>query len=382
MKILVIVAWAMAMSSSAYAADKDTIPLKKPTAKVKQEPDYEEAKKNIEEAMPKPYIAGIETFGTTRINETLLRQFLGKELDAWIEKGLAGSADSPAIEEQLAKKIQNKFGFESANWTVMQLFEPGNLAVYLTLDVVEKEDKAARMPFLPDPMGEVRDPDGLIKTWNEYEETALELVESGGIEPDSGPCVAFHCPFGHRHLKLKKYEKIFVDGVNRNEKGLAEVLARDKRPLSRAAAAFLLAYLKDGKKVVGYMSDRLRDPSDHVRNNVLRVLGDIAEFHPEFPISAKPILEILNYPRVSDRAKALYVTQMLALNSQAARDEILKNGIPHLLRMLNTKQPDGRELTHAILRKVSGKDFPNTDIPSWTAWYNKLPKDRVPTNKR
>lgn len=33
--------------------------------------------------------------------------------------------------------------------------------------------------------GEYKDPDGLIKLWGDYEDTAIELVETGQIEPEA-----------------------------------------------------------------------------------------------------------------------------------------------------------------------------------------------------
>src|SRR5207237_7400534 len=101
----------------------------------------------------------------------------------------------------------------------------------------------------------------------------LEHIASGQIAAEAEACHAFHCPFGHKHPLLKKYEKLFVDGVKKHEKELVEIQMKDKRPEYRANATYLLAYLKDGKKVVTQMVDRIKDPEAMVRNNALRVLG-------------------------------------------------------------------------------------------------------------
>lgn len=376
-------------------ADRDTVPLKQKTLPTSNEstndssamlsrpgkatltkPTAQEVEKNMLDAMPKPYVAAVDTFGSSRISETSLRQFLGKDLEAWFGKGLAGDPNSLKLEEQLLERIQKKWGFALAKFSIMQFYTPGDLAVYITLDVVEKDDASARMTFLPAPTGELRDPDGLIKKWMEYEDLALGMIEVGQLEPESAECVALHCPFGHKHLKLRPYEKVFVEGAAAREKDLVELLNKDKRDEVRASAAFLLAYLKEGRKVVGYLVDRIKDPSDHVRNNALRVLGDIAEFHPEFPVPVRPIIDALNFPRVTDRAKASYVAYLLALNSQQAKEEILRTGVPNLLRLLASKQPDQRELAHSTLRKVSGKEYPSSDLASWNNWFTKLAKDR------
>lgn len=324
------------------------------------------------EAAEKPYVASIETYGSTRINEVILRETLGNDLNTWLQKGLEGDPESIAMELKLADKIKEKFGFPFAEWSVVQYFEPGDLAIHITLDVVEKDEMQKRVSFKPAPTGEFKDPGDLIKNWNEYEDTAIEMVEAGQLQPEADECPAFHCPFGHRNPKLKKYEKIFVDGVNKFGKELLEIQAKDKRPDYRASASYLLAYLKDGKKVVSAMVDRITDPEAVVRNNALRVLGDIAEFHHELVIPIRPVLQAFQYPRVSDRSKAVYLAFLLASNSAQVREEMLKGSIPTLIQMMGSKQPDHRELSHAILRKLSGKEYSATDTLAWNNWFGRL----------
>jgi hypothetical protein len=375
------------LSAPLFSADKDTVPLGKKTSAPRGETEdsilgkprlgaKKPAKKSSATEELEPYVASVSVFGTSRLDDVKLKQFLGAELDAWIKKGLEGDESSIQMEEKLAKKVKEKYGFADANWSVIQFFEPEDLAIHITLDVVEKEDQATRMSFLPNPTEEFADPDKLIASWAEYEGTALQLIENNQLIPETEKCAAFHCPFGHNHEKLKKFEKIFVEGVKKNADKLATILQKDKRSEFRAASAYLLAYLKDGDKLVSLMLTRIKDSDPLVRNNVLRVLGDIAEFHQQHVIPVKPIVEALNFPRASDRSKAIYVAFLLSLNVQSARDEIRKTAIPNLLRLLAGKQPDSREFAHGILRKVSGKEYPATDMSAWTTWYSKQPKDR------
>jgi hypothetical protein len=368
------------------ATDRDTLPLKQrtsPTGDTTVVPLGKPA--SSEAAVPaakgaqagaQPYIASVDVYGSPRINEVNLKETLGPDLQVWLQKGLKGDPAAAEMEKKLAAKLKAKFDFAAADWSIIQYFEPDNMAIHVTLDVVDKKDVAKRMPFLPAPTGEFKDPDGLIKTWDEYEDLALDLVEAGQLEPESDDCVAFHCPFGHKHPQLKKYEKIFVDGVNKNAEALLRIQAQDRDPDARAAATYLLAYLKDGKKVVDAMVGRIHDPDASVRNNALRVLGDIAEFHPDLLIPDKPIIEALSFPRVSDRSKALYVLYLLTLNSAQVRDDVMKGAVPTLLSLMTCKQPDHEEISHAILRKLSGKEFPQTDIRAWTNWYKAVQRER------
>ncbi len=332
-------------------------------------------------ALPKPFVAGMDTYGSKRINEIVLKDLLGNDLDKWVQMGLSGDPAALDMEMKLTKKIKEKFGFAVVEWSIVEYFEGETRPLYITLDVVEAAEVAARMPFLPQPTGEFKDPDGLIKAWNEYQDIAIELVETGEIEPEADECVAFHCPFGHSAPRLKRFEKPFVDGVKKNAKALIEIQTSDKRGDWRAAATYLLAYLKDGKKVISLMVDRIKDSDVEVRNNALRVLGDIAEFHTELIIPVQPVLEALRFPRVSDRSKALYVAYLTALSSQDARNQILKKWVPELLTILECKQVDHKELSQGILRKISGKEYASNDITSWKSWYAKLPGDRTLTRK-
>lgn len=320
----------------------------------------------------RPYVASVETFGSSRIDESQLRKFLGKDLDKWLEMGLKGDPKSMEVEAKLADKVKKKFHFAAVDWSIVQYFEPGELPIHITLDVVEPADAAKRMPFSAAPTAENADPGGLIKAWMEYENLALDLVEMAQLEPDAEDCAAYHCPFGHKHEKLKPYEKIFVDGVKTHLAALETILKTDKRADWRAAAAYLVAYSKDGKKVVSMLVDRVKDPEPQVRNNALRVLGDIAEFHSDLVIPTQPILEAIQFPRASDRSKAIYTLYNMALHSSQVREQILKGHVPEVVNMLASKQPDHRELAHALLRKISGREFAQSDVNAWKSWSGKL----------
>ncbi len=169
---------------------------------------------------------------------------------------------------------------------------------------------------------------------------------------------------------------MFVDGAKAHQAALETILKTDKRAEWRAAAAYLVAYLKDGKKVVGLLVDRVKDADPIVRNNALRVLGDIAEFHSDLIIPTAPILDEITFPRASDRSKAIYTLYNMALHSAQVREQVLKGYVPQVLELLSSKQPDHRELAHALLRKVSGREFAQSDVTAWKTWGGKLGKLR------
>jgi hypothetical protein len=373
----ILLSLVVSLPISVFAA-RDTLPLQsKTTPSGKDTSSIVSPKKANEQAAgpapsgPKPYVASFGVYGTSRLNEASLKEFLGaKNVDVWLKKGLASDPTAVDIEKKFIARIKKKFGFPLVEWSIIQYFEPGALALHLTLDVVEERDVARRMPFMDAPKEELADPGGLLAEWHQYETLAYELVETGQLEPESEKCAALHCPFGHKHEKLKKWEKVFLDGAKKHARALLDVQKRDKRPEYRAAASYVLAYwVAEKKKVVEAMLDRLKDPDAMVRNNALRVLGDIAEFHTDVVVPISPILPILDYPRVSDRSKALYVAYMLAGNSPEVRREITKRVVPNLIALMMSSQPDQKELAHNLLKKISGKDLSGNDPKGWLAWY-------------
>src|SRR5690606_16569910 len=128
-----------------------------------------------------------------------------------------------------------------------------------------------RMAFDPAPTGRLEDPDGAIALWSEYLHLAFELQKAGEFEYPT-QCPAWHCTHGFENPKLAPYLQRFNRLAAKNEKPLVDILKRDARPEFRANAAFLLAHLKNGRSVLRYVLGTIRDSSELVRNNSVRVL--------------------------------------------------------------------------------------------------------------
>jgi hypothetical protein len=62
----------------------------------------------------------------------------------------------------------------------------------------------------------------------------------------------------------------------------------------------------------------------------------------------------------------------MALHSAQVRDQILKGHVPVIVELLSSKQPDHKELAHALLRKISGREFAQNDLKAWKNWSGKL----------
>jgi len=352
---------------------EDTVPLQKrlPQKKIKKDTAITDMAPRSR-SISQPYVSSLDVYGSRSLTPQKIRKAFGKELDQWIAKGLSGDRSADVLQLQLSAKVKEKFNLAFARWSILHYFEPGNLALNITLDVVEKKDRNRRMPFISEPTGKYEDPSHLIETWIEYERTAMQLVDIGQLDPTVSRCrTALHCPFAHEHPKLKRFEQTFTDGVAKNEAKLIQILTNDKRAFYRAASAYLLAYLPDGNKVISLMLSSINDPKALVRNNALRVLGDIAESHPKYRIPTKPIIAALDYPLVSDRSKAAYVLVSMLNHSKKAKKEIHHSAVPSLIKMLQSEQPNHYEVAYDILKQISGKDYGKTNNVAWRTWYKK-----------
>src|SRR3989338_221011 len=142
------------------------------------------------EAEFKPVISGFEVYGSTRIDASSVRRYFGTEIDQWFKLGLSADPSVTALEKKLLKAITDKFDLAFAEWSIVQHLEPPNIAIYVTLDVVEKADAIRRMDFLAPPTKQLSDPGGLLALWDEYKKVALGLVEMGELELDTIDCEA------------------------------------------------------------------------------------------------------------------------------------------------------------------------------------------------
>jgi hypothetical protein len=148
-----------------------------------------------------------------------------------------------------------------------------------------------------------------------------------------------------------------------------KVLKGDKDPNKRASAAYLLSHSEDPQELAHILAAQIFDPSAHVRNSILRVLGSLLsrEVIPDFPKEA--IIIALDFPDLTDRNKALYVLCSLAQH-QENHHYILQKAGPYLMTNLKMKQPNLHLFAYDILKLISGKNFNEYDYAAWEKWVS------------
>lgn len=313
-------------------------------------------------------VNGIDTFGSKRISATEVSQQYGTKIEKWVLTAKNAQPEYVQLKKEIETSIQDKFGFAYVDLSLITYFQPSP-GDYVTVDVVEAEDVAERMAFLPEPKDHFEDPDGLIALWDQYFQTGIELQQQGRFEFPKN-CPTWHCVYGFENQKLVPFLEKFNQLIPRNEKKLVRSLKQDARAQFRGNAAFLLAHIKNGQSIVKYALGSVRDPSGMVRNNVVRVLFEIAWKHPEIEIPLEPILQVLKFPATTDRNKAGYTLVYLSQKEKNKKD-IIRSAGAILLEMLKLQQPNNHDPAYEILKNVSGERFGERDYVGWENWLSK-----------
>lgn len=316
-------------------------------------------------------LVAIDMFGTRQVSLAHLLAAHGAELRAFAAAAMRGDAslDSGALKGRLARLGD----FASVALALIGYYEPGGMKYYLTVDFVDRADAARRMPFVPAPTGTHADPEGLLARWGAYDSQISELMASGAMSLERLDCPAFHCLGDHQHPQVKALAAGFVAQVPAHADELAAILRDDRDPLHRAAAAYLLAYASDGPALVAVLLAAFRDESSLVRNNAMRVISDIASYHPELAVPLEPVLAALDYPNTTDRNKASAILAGLLARPGAAvhYPGVAARSGATLLALLRLQQPNNHDFAYAILTRISGHSFGERDYAAWEAWHSR-----------
>ncbi|HLL21047.1 MAG TPA: hypothetical protein VK427_02900, partial [Kofleriaceae bacterium] len=292
----------------------------------------------------------IDMFGTEQITLEHLLAVHGAELRTFAEALMRG--DHAIDTEALLDKLYALGKFADVTPALVPMNESGVTTYYLTIDFVDHDDAPARMPFLPEPSGTYRDPEGLLADWRRYELMALASPETRRAS-----CPAFHCLGGDRQPGAATLTAKFAARVPAHVEELATILRDDRRALHRAAAASLLAYAKDGPALVKRLVAAFRDGEAFVRNSAMRVVADIALYHHDVEVPVEPVLEALRYPATLDRNKAAAILDGLLSRPNGARlrRTVAVRAGATLLAMLRLQQPNNHRYAYRILKAISGQ---------------------------
>jgi hypothetical protein len=239
--------------------------------------------------------------------------------------------------------------------------------IYFTIDIVDIKDKNRLSLFNANPTKSFRDPDNLISQWGKYEQTAFDIAYRTKIFPAFKNCPAYHCVFGFEHPLLQKYQPIFEKEVPKQKLKLIEILRQDKDYNKRAAAAYLLAHIKNGGELIKILIPSMYDSNELVRNNVMRVIALALRKvkNVDFPI--EKVVAALDFPDETNRNKALAIISELATQPRYAK-YIKENASQQIMDNLRMIQPNLHDTAYLILLGLSGQTFGERDYTSWERW--------------
>jgi hypothetical protein len=322
--------------------------------------------------------AVIDIYGTSQLSLNVIKKNFAADFQKITDlyfstEGLTSKSNidkTAEIISYLQKQIKQMGNFAYLDVTPIHYQDLSN--VYFTIDAIDKSDIKRLNSFYPSPNKTYPDPDNLISAWQAYENLIqLKFYKKEriiGVTADN--CPVFHCLVPFQGVEYQKYLVIFDAGVPKNKDKLMEILYEDKDETKRAAAAFLLAHLKDSNELMRILVPAMRDPSDKVRNNVMRVIGLAYMMKlkdADFPI--QKAIDALDYPTAYDRNKATVILLALSAQPRYAR-YIMHNAKTQLLALLKLEQPNVHNMVYMILRTISGLKFGERDYASWKHWLD------------
>jgi hypothetical protein len=314
-------------------------------------------------------LGGVDIYGTDAITvDAFSRRFDGR---ARMLFDAIQAQDAAALDTLVPALRTDIRAIADIAWVDMALiFNPDDMTAYMTFDVVERADSAARMSFAAAPAGQVEDPGGLLALWRAYEDSVLQRMMRGvpPTQPVPATCPALHCigAFGV-DASLARYERAFVEQAPRHADALLRVLREDADEADRGAAAYLLAHIDRPDAAVAALVHAMRDPGALVRNNATRVLIMAASTRRDLDIPVDVVIGNIDAPTTTSRNKALFLLLALARRPEL-HDRITRDAGPTLLRLLHLNQPNNHEPAWEILKLVSGESFGERDYAAWERW--------------
>lgn len=313
-------------------------------------------------------LKAVDTYGSQQVTLSQILATARTEIVRFDEAMASGDFEAAATAQTAAiAKISQLAPFAFVQLSRIQ-YPPPSSARYLTVDLVDQADQMHRMNFLPAPQQTFADPGGLLAEWDSYFALAMKLLMAGEIQLPIH-CHAFHCVAGFDHPMLKRYGELFNREVPIHQAVLFDILHSDGNAHHRADAAFLLAHTHDGPKLVTSLAPSIRDGSEGVRNNVMRVLAYIGNDHPELSLPIEALVQAADFPTATDRNKSLYCLVSVSKHPELRADLVHSIG-RQLLAILKLQQPNNHDPAYDILKNLSGKDFGDRSYTAWEKWLD------------
>ncbi len=276
------------------------------------------------------------------------------------------------IEERLTKRIKQIDNFTDVKLSAV--YYPVGKNYFVTLDIVKAGDvyRAPRKTriFQTTKMVPNKETKNLFSVWDAYEQKKMKLIRENKFNYKKNSCPTTHCIWGFDDEELKNTLPKLQEGIVKNKKELFNLVKYSAKESVRAKAILILANDNNYQELARFLVDFIDDPSDLVRNNVMRVLGAIIAKHKVDNLKIERIIQELNFPFVTDRNKAAYILIGIVKSDPDTHAQVINQAGQTLIELLKLNQPNNHDWAYEILKELSHKDYNERDYKSWSKWIN------------
>lgn len=272
---------------------------------------------------------------------------------------------------QLIERIKKYGDYVFADFN--GIFYPDKPDLYVTLELVKSNQKE-RLAFIHQdemthskPRRSPHQKRDIIDEMTQFIKMQHRLMMTEKIDLKDRYCPVWHCVLGFQDRRLKPFLDKFNQAAKKDHTFIIQTLFTDPSPERRASAAFLSAHFKDPQELMHHLMRAIQDKSPLVRNNAIRVIGELISKAPEIELDLKPFIHNLNSPYIFDRNKSLLVLAA-AVHSEKNKALIERDGRQALIALLALKQPNNHVLAYEILQNISGASWDEYDLKSWEVW--------------
>jgi len=207
------------------------------------------------------------------------------------------------------------------------------------------------------PTQQIKLPGKIIAAYKNLDAQLEPAIKSGqATEDDSnGYALLTYKPARNEQNK-------FINFASQNFSLLGSILKNSGNAEHRAAAAEIIAYSVNRKKVVDDLLYAINDPDETVRNNATRALGILAGYiklHPELKITipAEPFIKMMNSVIWTDRNKgAMVLMQLTQSRDKKLLHEIKRQALPSIIEMAKWKDRNHSLFSFVLLGRIAGID--------------------------
>ncbi|MGI8601270.1 MAG: hypothetical protein ACR2KB_18590 [Chitinophagaceae bacterium] len=290
-------------------------------------------------------VGSIDIYGNRKVStDTVLVYISVKEGDSIDMSNFLYKAE--------AAKLKQIAGVRHATVNPVCCNTDGNLMVYIGIG----ESDSVILKFRHAPPQNNRLSGAMMTAFQNFNKQIQAAVTTDKGEDDSHGYALFN------YKPAREEQKKFIRFATDHFTLLARVLKYSKYAEHRAAAAQIIAYSANRKKVVEHLLFATDDPDENVRNNATRALGILAGYirmHPNLKVTipAEPFIKMLNSIVWTDRNKGAGVLMYLTEDhNPTLLNKLKQQSLPSIIEMAKWKSREHAFFSFIILGRIAGVD--------------------------